>query len=61
MVIRKTILPLVLLLVAVTTAAAPAFPCWQWLRARSGELVEVMLVGDEYMHYFLTRDSLRMQ
>ena len=50
---------LTLLLTLVTAAwAVPAKKCWRTMTQPDGTSVELMLLGDESFHYFITRDSI---
>lgn len=50
---------LTLLLTIVTAAwAVPAKKCWRTMTQPDGTSVELMLLGDESFHYFITRDSI---
>lgn len=51
------ILSLLVLFVAATAKAVPAYPGWQTKTQPDGTTIEVRLVGDEYYHYWETRDG----
>ncbi len=54
---RKIVFVL-LMLCATTTWAVPAKREWRMMKQTDGTSIELMLVGDEHFHYYLTRDSV---
>ena len=46
-----------MLVTTVMAVAAPAHSRWQWMKQSDGTPIEVMLVGDERMHYFVDREG----
>ncbi len=55
---KKILLFLIMLLVVVNTSAVPAKRVWRSYVQSDGSCIELMLVGDENLHYYITRDEV---
>ena len=54
---RKIILA-IMVCVATLSFAVPAKKEWRTFKQADGTSIELMLVGDENLHYYLTRDNV---
>lgn len=54
---RKLFTLVLLLCAALSTYAVPAKRVWQTYRQSDGSQVQLMLVGDEHLHYYVTTDD----
>ena len=54
----RKILLLALLMSASVAFAVPAKKMWRTVTQQDGTKVELMLIGDENFHYFITRDNV---
>lgn len=55
--IKKLFLSALLILGTTVVNAVPAMKSWKKMNLSDGTAVEVTLVGDEYAHYYITRDG----
>lgn len=55
--IKKLFLSVLLILGTTVVNAVPAMKSWKKMILSDGTAVEVTLVGDEYAHYYITRDG----
>ena len=57
---KKLLLSIVLLFVALTIGAVPAKRMWKSVKQADGTQVTLMLVGDENFHFYRTTDGLQV-
>lgn len=55
---KKLFLALMLLAFVLTAGAIPAQRVWRTVAQSDGTSLELMLVGDEHLHYYITRDNV---
>lgn len=55
---KKLFLVLMLLAIVLTAGAIPAQRVWRTVTQSDGTTLELMQVGDEHLHYFITRDNV---
>lgn len=55
---KRNIVAILLTMCAAAVWAVPAKREWRVMRQADGTSVELMLVGDEHFHYYMTRDSV---
>ena len=55
---NKTLSFVLSILVAMSTMAVPALRQWRTVTQPDGTTVELMLVGDENLHYYVTSDRV---
>ena len=55
--IKKLFLSALLILGTTVVNAVPAMKSWKKMNLSDGTAVEVTLIGDEYAHYYITRDG----
>ena len=58
--IRKSIVSLLMLCLVTAVMAVPARRQWMTVKQPDGTTIEVMPVGDEFSHYFITRDKVAL-
>ena len=49
---------IIYLLFATALAAVPAHRSWHVYQQADGTSLELMLIGDEHFHYYITRDNV---
>ena len=55
---RTILITFVLTFFVTASFGVPAKKSWQTYRQKDGTTIRLQLTGDEYMHYFVTRDGL---
>ena len=55
---RTILITFVLTFFVTASFGVPAKKSWQTYRQKDGTTIQLQLTGDEYMHYFVTRDGL---
>ena len=54
----RNIIAALLMMMAATAFAVPAKKFWRTVKQVDGTMLELMLIGDENLHFFITRDSV---